>query len=141
MNKLWLLIIPFILIFIGVTIIYFIPNDSFSDEGIINNNLLKPISDYQIIIEITKAEHLDSNRTFIKDVYEYVKERNDNWTSIPSGNYLRVTFEEELDSTKDITIYARAGNESGVMVNGTFVPRDIYEKKLRIDKIMEELYG
>ena len=62
---------------------------------------------YEIIF-ITKAEHLDSNRTFIEDIYEQVKSQDNNWTSaIPSAHYVRVTFEQKLDSTKDITIFPR----------------------------------
>ena len=89
------------------------------------------------IIEITKAEHLDSNRTFIEDVYEDVKAKDDNWTLIPAGDYLRVTFERNLTSSRDITIYARASCEENksVMVNGTEVPCDIYKKKIRIDEL------
>ena len=71
------------------------------------------------IILITKAEHLDSNREFIEDVYEEVKERDGNWTSIPEGHYVRVTFERNLTSNRDITIYARS-NYSNVSV-------DVYE--------------
>ena len=90
---------------------------------------------YELIIEITKAEHLDSNRTFIADVYEYVAVRDDNWTTIPTGDYLRVTFEQELDSSKDITLYARAGCNESVLINGIEVSCEIYEKKMRIDEI------
>lgn len=65
------------------------------------------------IIYITKAEHLDSDRNFVEDVYDKVKTKDDNWTTIPSGDYLRVTFEKNLTNKNDITIYARsAGNES-----------------------------
>ena len=62
------------------------------------------------IIYITKAEHLDENYGFIEDVYDYVKTQDDNWTEIQDGHYVRVTFEQALDKTKDITIYARAVN-------------------------------
>ena len=71
------------------------------------------------IIYITKAEHLDENYTFIQDVYEQVKEQDNNYTLIPGGDYLRVTFEQALDNTKDITIYARAVNETGCYDNET----------------------
>ena len=71
---------------------------------------------YELIIEITKAEHLDENRIFIEDVYEYVKTKDDNWTEIPDGHYLRVTFEQELDNTRDITIYARGNGSSSIEV-------------------------
>ena len=95
------------------------------------------------IIYITKAEHLDENYTFVENVYEQVREKDDNWTLIPDENYLRVTFEKPLDKTKDITIYARAkdscsdseNENNSVIINGTEVPCDIYQKKKRIDEI------
>jgi len=65
------------------------------------------------IIYITKAEHLDSNRTFISNIYDEVKEQDGIWSEVINDKeYVRITFEEELDNTKDITIYARAVNES-----------------------------
>ncbi len=73
---------------------------------------------YEIeIIVITKALHLNENKSLISDIYERVRERDDAWSEeIPAGHYVRVTFEEALDSTRDITIYARsawrAGNET-----------------------------
>jgi len=63
---------------------------------------------YEIIIEITKAEHLDENRIFISDIYEEVRELDGIWSErIPSGDYVRVTFERKLTSSGDITVYAR----------------------------------
>ncbi|MFH1585880.1 MAG: DUF2341 domain-containing protein, partial [archaeon] len=60
------------------------------------------------IILIIKAEHLDSNRSFISDIYDSVKELDGNWSEeIPEEDYVRVTFEQELDFSKDITIYPR----------------------------------
>ena len=64
------------------------------------------------IIYITKAEHLDENRTLIEDVYPAVSEKDGNWTEIPDGDYLRVTFEQNLTNKRDITLYARSKNES-----------------------------
>jgi len=58
---------------------------------------------------------LDSNRLFVEDIYELVKERDGNWSLIPDGDYVRVWFEKELDSSKDITIYARS-NYSNALV-------------------------
>ncbi|MFH0711811.1 MAG: LamG-like jellyroll fold domain-containing protein, partial [archaeon] len=61
------------------------------------------------IIYIGGAEHLDSNRTFVEDVYENVSVLGDNKSAvIPDGDYLRVVFEKNLTREKDITIYARA---------------------------------
>jgi len=70
---------------------------------------------YELIL-ITKAVHLDSNRTFIRDVYDYVREQDDNWTTINASEYVRVTFEVPLDNTKDITLYARSNGSSSVEV-------------------------
>jgi len=64
------------------------------------------------IIPISKAVHLDYDRGFVADIYDYVKAQDNNWTyAINTSEYVRVTFEQELDNTKDITIYAR-GNGS-----------------------------
>ena len=63
------------------------------------------------LIYIEKAIHLDENKTFISDIYEEVREQDDIWSeTINNGEYVRVTFEEPLDNTKDITIYARTFN-------------------------------
>jgi len=63
---------------------------------------------FDIIIEITKAEHLDSDRQFISDIYEQVKKLDDIWSeTIPANDYVRVTFEKNLTPTNDITIYPR----------------------------------
>jgi hypothetical protein len=79
------------------------------------------------IIFITKAEHLDENRLFVKDVYGFVKERDGVWVEIPQENYLRVVFEKNLTSERDITIYARSS--SGATV-------EVYEKD-RTEKIAD----
>ncbi len=72
------------------------------------------------IIVIIGAEHLDENRTFISDIYDDVKELDGNWSEpIPDGHYVRVQFERNLTSDRDITVYPRT-------VSGT--PRiEIYE--------------
>ncbi|MCH7850522.1 MAG: LamG domain-containing protein, partial [Nanoarchaeota archaeon] len=63
---------------------------------------------YELEIEITKAEHLDSNRNLISDIYEEVKSLDGVWSEvIPSQDFVRVTFEQNLTSSNDITIYAR----------------------------------
>ncbi|MBI3623719.1 hypothetical protein HY212_06610 [Candidatus Pacearchaeota archaeon] len=60
------------------------------------------------IIVITKAEHLDENRSFISDIYEQVKSQDNIWSEeIPNGDYVRITFERNLTSNNDITIYPR----------------------------------
>ena len=68
-------------------------------------------AEFLIIIEISKAELLDENKEFVEDVFEIVSKKDDNWLIVPDNYYVRVTFEEQLDNTKDITLYAR-GNGS-----------------------------
>ncbi|MFA5173930.1 MAG: LamG-like jellyroll fold domain-containing protein [Candidatus Pacearchaeota archaeon] len=63
---------------------------------------------FEWIIEISNAEHLDSNKEFISDIYEQVKEQDDIWSEqINNNEYVRVRFRQALDNTRDITIYAR----------------------------------
>ena len=64
---------------------------------------------YELIIEITKAEHLNENKEFISDIYNEVSVQDDVWSELINNlEYVRVTFEIPLDSTRDITIYARS---------------------------------
>jgi hypothetical protein len=95
---------------------------------------------YEIIV-ITKALHLDANYTEISDIYEEVSVLDGNWSEeIPVGDYVRVSFEEELDNTNDITLYVRSacGDNSSVIINGTEVPCEIYRKKIRLDELRRE---
>ena len=65
----------------------------------------------QGIINATNAAHLDSNRNIISDVYEQVQSRDGIFTGeISAGDYIRVTFERELTSQNDISIYAKSSN-------------------------------
>ncbi len=63
------------------------------------------------IIFITKAEHLNENREFVSDIYDYVKKLDSNWSEeIPNQHYVRVSFEKNLRSENDITIFPRTVN-------------------------------
>ena len=99
-----------------------------------------------IIIKITKAEHLDTNRTFISDVYNETKEKDDIWSEIIINNhYVRVTFEQNLTKEKDITVYAKAVDkcdlgESFVTINGTEISCEVYEIKKRVDEL-KKIFG
>jgi len=60
------------------------------------------------IIVIIKAEHLDSNRDFISDIFKEVKALDSIWSeTINDSEYVRVTFEIPLDLSRDITVYPR----------------------------------
>ena len=69
------------------------------------------------LIEISKAEHLDENRTLISDIYEQVKALDSIWSEpIYHNEYVRVTFKQALDNTRDITIYARSNASADIEV-------------------------
>jgi len=71
----------------------------------------EPNQTYELIIEITKAEHLDENRNFVSYIYEEVKARDGIWSEVISdGEYVRVNFEKNLTSENDVTVYARTVN-------------------------------
>ena len=93
---------------------------------------------FEIIIEISKAELLDENRTFVSDIYDYVKAQDNNWTTANNSQYVRVTFEKNLTSANDITVYAKQVNKS-VVIDGQEVPYDVYLKKKRIDEIRGQI--
>ncbi|MEK6945951.1 MAG: hypothetical protein AABW63_04135 [Nanoarchaeota archaeon] len=60
------------------------------------------------IIVITKAEHLDKDKTFISNIYDQVKTLDNVWSEeISNQDYVRVTFEKNLTSENDITLFPR----------------------------------
>lgn len=67
------------------------------------------LSNQTFIIEIVKAEHLDSEKSFISDIYPAVFTLDGVWSeTILEGEYTRITFERNLTSDNDITVYPRA---------------------------------
>ncbi len=65
-------------------------------------------AEIRTVIEITNAQHLDSDKNFISNIFEQVKDLDDIWSEpISSGEYVRITFEKNLMSENDITIYPR----------------------------------
>mgnify|MGYP001575280427 CR=1 FL=1 len=65
------------------------------------------------IIFISKAWHLDSNYEIIEDIYDTVATQDQNYATVPQGDYIRVTFYKTLTSQNDITIYARPSLRGG----------------------------
>src|SRR5574338_295433 len=83
------------------------------------------LSEQQFVIEgiilAIDAEHLDSSRNAIENVYDQIKERDGIWTNpIPAGDYIRITFERNLNNTNDITIVARSDSPDSSI--------EVYEK-------------
>ena len=60
------------------------------------------------IIFISKAFQLDSDQNIVADIYQQVQTQDNVFATVPATNYVRATFYETLDNTKDITIYAKA---------------------------------
>ncbi len=72
---------------------------------------------YLLVIEISKAEHLDENKEFVSDIYNEVVKQDGLWSETISNNeYVRATFEQALDNSRDITLYARASGEARIEV-------------------------
>ncbi len=72
---------------------------------------------YLLIIEITTAYHLDQDKVFVSDIYREVREKDNSWSEkILPDEYVRVSFEENLTSANDITIYARSNATSRIHV-------------------------
>jgi hypothetical protein len=107
----------------------FVPSDAYDLDG---NNLLDyvewvtPHLSNQTfkIIYITEASHLDENREFIEDIFDLVNDRDQNWTDpIPTDHYIRIKFEIPLDSSRDITLYAKSDTPGATVevyeINGT----------------------
>jgi hypothetical protein len=81
------------------------------------------ITEYYLVAKIilaTDGLHLDSNRDYVDDVFYEIKTKDNIWThEIPAGDFVRVTFERVLDSTNDISIFAKSGGSASI---------NIYEK-------------
>ncbi|MFA5855874.1 MAG: hypothetical protein WC867_00820 [Candidatus Pacearchaeota archaeon] len=87
-----------------------------NNEGIELGDIIE--IDPTLIIYISKAEHLDSSRNYISDIYESVSVLDGNFSEeISVGDFVRVSFEENLTNERDITIYARGtSGESSIEV-------------------------
>jgi hypothetical protein len=74
-----------------------------------------------IFIKTTKADHLDENKNVISNIHDKISHLDDIWSeTINDGEYVRVTFEQELSNTNDITVYVRGnGNIEVYEVDGT----------------------
>jgi len=88
---------------------------------------------YELIIEISDAQHLDENRVFIENIFPLVELRDNNYSLIPKEHYVRVSFKQNLTNKNDITIYAR-GNGSSVLV----YEKDLDVEIARFENIIED---
>lgn len=94
----------FLSVFFIVFFLFFIP---FAQASLIGDIWYKTLAFFGII-EITNANHLNSNRIVVSDIYNEVKAQDNIWSEeIPDGDYVRVSFERKLTKENDITIYSR----------------------------------
>jgi len=106
-------------------------NDGIYDYVEWNSPVVNDSQTFDIIIQASDAEHLDENRSFISDNYEQIKFLDNVWSDeIKNNEYLRVTFEKNLTSSRDITLYPR-------VISGT-PSIEVYEKD-KSEKIAEFL--
>ena len=62
------------------------------------------------IIFISKAFQLDQNQNIIADIYTQTQSQDGIYASVTDGEYVRVTFDQILNNTKDTTIYAQSAD-------------------------------
>ena len=135
-------ILPFILLglILFILILIFLNYSSITGFSIFTGNPQNNLAVIRTVIEIKSAEHLDSSRQFISDIYNQVKALDDVWSeTINNNEYVRVVFEQELDSSKDITVFPRIVdgnprievyeiNETEVIAEFTNIIPDKYNK-------------
>ncbi len=73
-------------------------------------------------ILISKAFRLDENKNAIEDLFDTVKEKDNNWAEMLDGQYIRVTFEKPLTKENDITLFARPRGESAQKTVTVYLP-------------------
>ena len=83
-------------------------------------NTTDGITEYYLVASIilaTDGLHLDSNRDYVDDIFYEIRDKDDIWTyAIPAGDYVRVTFEQQISSSGDITIYAKSSGDATIEV-------------------------
>src|SRR3990172_5325716 len=107
------------------------------DGGVISDNKGEQTAKVNFVIELRNAEHYGED--YVNNIYNELRELDEIWSEeIYDGDYVRVVFEEKLDSRKDITIYPR-------IISGE--PRiEVYEKDrseiiARFDNLIGDKYN
>jgi len=66
---------------------------------------------FEIIFD-SKAFQLDASQNIVADIYDQVKEKDNNWATIYDGQYIRATFYQNLSNTSEGIIYVRPTDAS-----------------------------
>ncbi len=115
-NNVWIFLVSFLTLFLLMN--FYLPIGSSFFERISAPEKISLVSEnFDRLIFIEDANHLDNQGNLIGNLHDEVSERDNVWSNkISGGESIRVKFEEPLDKFKDITIYARSFGESGVEV-------------------------
>lgn len=73
------------------------------------------------IINASDAYRLNQDRQITENIFDNIKQKDNVWTNLNNNEYVRVSFEQSLDKTSDITIYAKSKNLFGAKI-------EVYEK-------------
>ncbi|MAG02108.1 hypothetical protein CMI42_02120, partial [Candidatus Pacearchaeota archaeon] len=92
-----------ILIILGLFITIALYSNQETTGHSINNNQIK----------IIKAELLNQNKEPIENIFQLVSEKDDKWLPI-NNSYLRITFEQPLNSRNDISLFARSSTQNKI---------------------------
>ncbi|MDD5193263.1 MAG: hypothetical protein PHF67_01625, partial [Candidatus Nanoarchaeia archaeon] len=90
--------------------------DTFSTNLAAYLDGLIDIKNYSKNIEqtnIIKAEHFDSSRTSLRDITDSVIQKDDLWSLVNPGEYVRAYFEKNLTNKNDITLFAKSISMDG----------------------------
>src|SRR3989338_6400656 len=83
--------------------------------------------------------HLDENYAFISDIYNEAIEKDNVWSEpIYENQFIRVTFERNLTSSNDITLYARNNQSLNTYIE--VYHKDSEDKVVEFPIITEERY-
>ncbi|MCK5450083.1 hypothetical protein KAI32_04400 [Candidatus Pacearchaeota archaeon] len=84
------------------------PSTSRTNNNFSENSFVDTSQNSKTIIKIIEAEHLDSDRKLINDIYNETHLLDNLWSKpIYSDEYIRVVFEKNLNNKNDITIFPR----------------------------------
>ncbi len=99
---------------------WFKTNIPFEDNGTHITFTVNHFSAYGGGIEVSRAEHLDSNYSFIADVYNEVKAKDNVWTNrINDSQFIRATFERNLTNGRIMDILVRGNGSLEIYIANT----------------------
>src|SRR3989304_2511639 len=88
--------------------------------NVVENGQEGQTANIDFVINLKDAEHY--GKDYVNNIYDEIRELDEIWSEeIYDGDYVRIIFEENLTSKKDITIYPRIVSGNPII--------DVYEKE------------